>query len=424
MNIDGLADELLAARDAARLTPLPSRLDGLNLEQGYAVGRALHERLLARGWRGAGRKIGFTNPATWREFGVDAPMWAHMYAQTVRFASRSEYALSLRAMVAPRIEPEVVLKLRAAPSTAGVEAMADCIDWVAIGFEIVDSHFADWRFSGADAVADFGVHAALIIGTPWQLDAADRARLVATLPALKVMLRRGSEVVAEGEGRNALGSPLLALAHLANLLATQPSAPSLTAGEIITTGTLTPLPYVRDGERWTVEVEHAPLGALSIEFREKSAHVSIRREDLGSPAAQSLILALNAELSQLYPEPGANHFRLNADEVAHGRGAFLVARAGAEPVGCGAIRLDGGGAAEIKRMYVVPAARGCGIARAILAELEIEARRLGAIRIVLETGGRQPEALALYASEGFSPVPACGEYVGSPLSVCMAKHIA
>ncbi len=267
MNIDRLAGDLLAARDAAHLAPLPSRLaEGLNLEQGYAVGRALHERLLARDWRSAGRKIGFTNPATWREFEVDAPMWAHVYAQTVHFASNDGTALSLRGMVAPRIEPEVVLKLRAAPSAAEVEAMADCIEWVAIGFEIVDSHFADWRFSGADAVADFGVHAALIIGTPWQLDAADRARLVATLPALKVTLKRGSEVAAEGEGRNALGSPLLALAHLANTLSAQSWAPSLTAGEIITTGTLTPLPYVRGGERWTVQVESAPLSALNIVF--------------------------------------------------------------------------------------------------------------------------------------------------------------
>jgi putative acetyltransferase len=77
--------------------------------------------------------------------------------------------------------------------------------------------------------------------------------------------------------------------------------------------------------------------------------------------------------------------------------------------------------AEIKRMYVTPDARGRGVGRAILMALEAESRRLNIRRIVLETGERQPEALALYTKAGYDRIPLFGEYIGSRLSVCMAK---
>lgn len=154
---------------------------------------------------------------------------------------------------------------------------------------------------------------------------------------------------------------------------------------------------------------------------EPKSMVEILREDVASPVARSLIQALNAELSALFPEPGATHFRLDAEEVTEGRGAFFVARSGGEPVGCGAIRRLDASTAEIKRMYVAPALRGRGVGWAILAALEQEARRLGVSELVLETGDRLTEALALYERCGFKRIAAFGEYVGSPLSVCMGK---
>jgi len=75
-------------------------------------------------------------------------------------------------------------------------------------------------------------------------------------------------------------------------------------------------------------------------------------------------------------------------------------------------------------MYVSPEARGHGVGRAVLAALQTEARALGLARLVLETGIRQPEAIALYERAGFSRIPAFGEYVNSPVSVCMAKDLA
>jgi len=153
------------------------------------------------------------------------------------------------------------------------------------------------------------------------------------------------------------------------------------------------------------------------------ADLSVSRGHIASAAARALIEALNAELSERYPEDGANHFRLDPDEVADGRGAFLIAVRSGVPVGCGAVRRIDETAGEIKRMYVVPAERGRGVGRIILSALEVEARALGLRRLLLETGARQPEAIALYERAGFSGIARFGEYVDSPLSVCMAKTL-
>ena len=152
-------------------------------------------------------------------------------------------------------------------------------------------------------------------------------------------------------------------------------------------------------------------------------NIEIRRADIGSSAVNELITSLNAELKRQYPEEGATHFRLDPEEVAEGRGAFLVAYAGGKPIGCGAVRKIDSETAEIKRMYVIPEVRGKGISKRILSALEQEARQLGVRRMVLETGDRQIEAMALYTRAGFARIPLFGEYLNSPLSVCMAKNI-
>ena len=151
--------------------------------------------------------------------------------------------------------------------------------------------------------------------------------------------------------------------------------------------------------------------------------VRIERCSLSSPDAQRLIAGLNADLTARYPEEGANHFRLDPDEVASGSGAFQVAYRADEAVACGAVRLLTDGDAEVKRMYLVDSARGLGFGRRMVGALEAAARGLGATRLVLETGVRQPEALGLYASAGFQRIEPFGEYVGSELSVCMAKPL-
>ncbi|HEU0300314.1 MAG TPA: GNAT family N-acetyltransferase [Longimicrobium sp.] len=153
--------------------------------------------------------------------------------------------------------------------------------------------------------------------------------------------------------------------------------------------------------------------------------ITITRAGLADDASRALITALNAELSATYSEPGANHFGLEPEEVAEGRGAFLVVRLDGTPVGCGAVRLLDAETGELKRMYVAPAARGTGLGRRLVAALEAEARALGARRLVLETGTRQHAALALYRATGFVAIPLYGEYQRSAqTSVCLGKELA
>ena len=91
-------------------------------------------------------------------------------------------------------------------------------------------------------------------------------------------------------------------------------------------------------------------------------------------------------------------------------------------LGCGAVGIDTG-VAEIKRMYVVPGARGRGIARRMLNVLEREARAIGVRTLMLETGMRQPEAIELYSKTGYSARGPFGDYPASPMNVFFEKHL-
>ena len=101
----------------------------------------------------------------------------------------------------------------------------------------------------------------------------------------------------------------------------------------------------------------------------------------------------------------------------------VVAYADDEPVGCGAFKEYTSDAVEIKRMFVQPAHRQRGVARAVLAELETWAAELGFANCVLETGKRQPEAIALYQRSGYEFTPNYGQYVGIDNSVCLRKTL-
>jgi len=152
--------------------------------------------------------------------------------------------------------------------------------------------------------------------------------------------------------------------------------------------------------------------------------ITIARAELTADVSRALIDSLNEELWGVYSKPGATHFRLDPEEVARGRGTFLVIYRDGTPVGCGALRLLDSETAELKRMFVSPAVRGRGLGRRLVAALEEEARTLGARRLVLETGVRQVAALALYRATGFHPIPLYGEYCLSPeTSVCLGKDL-
>ncbi len=160
------------------------------------------------------------------------------------------------------------------------------------------------------------------------------------------------------------------------------------------------------------------------ELRITSGAITISRAELTWEVSRALIDSLNAELSALYSEPGANHFRLDPAEVASGRGAFLIIYYKGTAVGCGAMRVLDAETAELKRMYVSPTVRGMGLGRRLVDALEQEARVLGIRRLVLETGVRQTAALALYKATGFQQIPLYGEYRFSPeTSLCLGKEL-
>lgn len=171
------------------------------------------------------------------------------------------------------------------------------------------------------------------------------------------------------------------------------------------------------GQRWP-DVKSLPR------FPAFDEDVVVSASSLDDREVQQLIATLNAELSDTYPEPGATHFDLDAEEVEEDRGAILVARKGSEPIGCGAVRLIDESSAEIKRMFTTRSARGLGVGRALLNALEETAKALGAKRLVLETGTRQRRAIALYEGAGYSRIEPFGDYADSPLSICFEKRIA
>lgn len=135
-------------------------------------------------------------------------------------------------------------------------------------------------------------------------------------------------------------------------------------------------------------------------------------------------VALIAEVQQEYVVRygGQDSTPVDAAEFAPPRGLFLVAYVDGTPAACGGWRAHGSDV-ELKRMYVTPAFRGQGLARAVLAELERTAMAAGFRRVILETGSKQPEAIALYESSGYAPVPRFGYYADAPEAVHLGKVV-
>jgi GNAT superfamily N-acetyltransferase len=104
-------------------------------------------------------------------------------------------------------------------------------------------------------------------------------------------------------------------------------------------------------------------------------------------------------------------------------GTFVVARVDDVAVGCGGVCRFDESRAELKRMYVAPSARGLGLGRRLLDALEGEARRLGYVGVVLETGNLQAEALGLYTSAGYERIPCYEPYASRELSLCFEKSL-
>jgi 2-oxo-3-hexenedioate decarboxylase len=265
-DIKAVTDDVLASLSSHRQIPtFSSRPVGLTLDQAYQVTSLLRAAFEARGEKITGRKIGFTNREMWKVYDVQSPIWGYITNHTMHDLAYKR-VMPVKDFVEPRIEPEIIFGLKAAPLPGMNEtALLDCIEWVSLGYEIVQSIFPGWKFAAADTVAANGVHGALLVGmrhaiaprkTEWQRE----------LATFEVELCCNGKLSQRGGGSLVLDSPLQALRHLVELLAEDLHNPPLCAGEIISTGTLTLAMPVSAGETWTTNVFGIPLDGITIRF--------------------------------------------------------------------------------------------------------------------------------------------------------------
>ncbi len=150
--------------------------------------------------------------------------------------------------------------------------------------------------------------------------------------------------------------------------------------------------------------------------------IRIETETPAQAEVARLLEAGDAYMAALYPAE-SNHM-LDIASLQRPEVTFLVARVDGRALGCGAVVSSGEGWAEIKRMFVSPSARGLKLGRRLLERLEAVARANGEKLLRLETGAKQPEALALYRSAGFVEIGPFGAYRPDPLSLFMEKTLA
>jgi 2-oxo-3-hexenedioate decarboxylase len=265
--LDAIANEAFALLDTGRQTaPFSSRVSAFTLGDAYRVAASIKQMRERRGELPVGRKIGFTNRTIWAEYNVYEPIWGYVYNRTVHNLADLGEIFSLKRLAEPRIEPEIVVKLATAPAPDMDEtALLGCVEWVAHGFELVQSIFPGWRFSAADTVAAYGLHGALLIGPQHPLG-ADIETLSRTLSTFEIDLKRDARVMDHGCAVNVLGGPVSALRHLVGVLTHDEGNPPLTAGEIVTTGTLTRALPVAAGETWTTELIGLGLDGIRVRF--------------------------------------------------------------------------------------------------------------------------------------------------------------
>jgi 2-oxo-3-hexenedioate decarboxylase len=202
--------------DRAALWPAERSTAGRSdLAAAYQDALALRALRLKRGERPVGYKIGFTNRTIWERYGVYGPIWGPVWNTTLtRCDGRG--TVDLAGTIQPRLEPEIVFGIAATPPRdATLEQVFACVEWLAPGFEIVQSHCAGWKFTAAETVADGALHA---------------------------------------------------LRHFVQELRNCPGAPELQPGDVVTTGTWTDAWPIAPGQAWRTEFE-APFESLEIALR-------------------------------------------------------------------------------------------------------------------------------------------------------------
>lgn len=261
INLSSVATEVVSLLGTGRQTsPISTRAEDFGIAEAYGVTQLVRRLRERRGERPVGRKIGFTNRAIWPY----PPIWGYMYDTTVFDLAATTKGFSIDGLPEPRIEPEILLHLAQTPTPGMSESdLFQCIDWIAHGFELVQSLFPGWKFAPADTIAAFGLHGAYIMG-PRYLTRDQPGVWLNSLNTFEIELHRNETLAARGHASDVLGGPLSALKHLNDLLAKDSINPPLAAGEIITTGTLTPALPVAAGERWSTTFSGIDLAGISV----------------------------------------------------------------------------------------------------------------------------------------------------------------
>ena len=262
INIDDTVNEISASLFAAQqIEPFSRRGIKMSIEEAYDV--AARARALYDDGALMGRKIGFTNKGIWDIYGVDRPIWGDMRSSSVHFYDDGQAELDLSRFCEPRIEPEVVICLKdTIPVSADDTDIVRAIDWVAPGFEIVDSIYPNWSFSVSDAIATGSLHGCLLIGTK----SKPTAQTAMELLLLKVCLLNEGMLVEEGHGANVLDGPISAIRFLMAGIAAMAGQRPLAAGDIITTGTMTDAKPISTGQNWRAEFSGILEGDLCLKI--------------------------------------------------------------------------------------------------------------------------------------------------------------
>ena len=268
-------EQLLQHHDQALLWgQAPGLVGGPDTAAAYQQALAVRRLRMQRGEVPKGYKIGFTNRTLWQRYEVFGPMWGTVWDTGLHLAELdpsgvAQGVMDLTHTCQPRLEPEIVFGMKATPAAdASLQQLLEAIDWIAPGFEVVQSHCLDWKFSATDTMADGGLHARLLVGQrlPVLRLATDAQALHQLLAQAQVTLYKNDQPVEQGTGANVLDSPLHALHHFLKELRQCPGAADLQAGDVITTGTWTDAWPLQAGECWRAEFS-APLGSLQVQMR-------------------------------------------------------------------------------------------------------------------------------------------------------------
>ena len=254
--VQSYADELFGALRANRsVPPLSGRAD-LTLDDAYGISLGILARREAEGERIVGKKIGVTSKAVQEMLGVDQPDFGFL---TDRMQVEPGASVQIEGnLIAPRVEAEIAFVLRKdllGPGVTDADVL-DATETVCICFEVVDSRIDDWAIKITDTVADNASCGIFLLGE----DRVDPRGL--DLPALKCQVFKNGGLLSEGYGSAVQGSPLTAVAWLANTLGAR--GMPLNAGDIILSGSLVPLEPAVPGDVFEATIDG--LGSARISF--------------------------------------------------------------------------------------------------------------------------------------------------------------